>query len=142
DELFFEAFSSDQSTYVRMAAQLDARARAGDVQSGTTNIDFTAQLRDAMSDLRSSRPTYLTVGAAGFAAETQVASMQKTRYEHKVDLPDSWVKGFLQVQSAVAARPYTFEMRPVDLITIINHFLDNRAPRPPRGMRYEFATSE
>jgi predicted nucleic acid-binding Zn finger protein len=142
DEVFFEAFSSDESAYVRMSANLEAFEIEGSVQYGTTNIDFTPQLRDAMSDLRSSRPTHFTVGAGGFAAETKVASMQKVRYEQKVDLPDSWVKGFLQVQSALAAKPYTFDMRPVDLISVIHYFLDNRAPRPPRGMRFEFTPNE
>lgn len=138
DQVFFEAFSSDQSAYVRLSAKPEAFESSGDTTYGTTNIDFTFALRDAMNQLRSSRETWFTVGAGGFAAQTQVGSAVKAHVENKVDLPDSWVKGFLQVQSALAAKPFTFEMRPVDLLTVINHFMDNRVRRPPNAMRFEF----
>ncbi|HKB46825.1 MAG TPA: SWIM zinc finger family protein, partial [Ktedonobacterales bacterium] len=48
-----------------------------------------------------------------------------------------WVKSFLQVQSALAMRPFVFDVRPVDLLTLIAFFQDNKPPSPPHGLRYE-----
>lgn len=134
DQVFWEAFSTDQSVYVRMSVATDAFEITGETTYGTTNIDFTPMLREAMLNLRSTRKTTFTISAARLAAQTG----QQTYFEHKVDLPDSWVRGFLQVQSALATKPYIFTMRPVDLLSVINHFMDNISRRPPHGMRFEF----
>src|SRR5262249_20936481 len=44
DQLFFEAFSTDQSCYARLSAPLTAFESEGEVRYGTTNIDFTLDL--------------------------------------------------------------------------------------------------
>lgn len=144
DELFFEAFSTDQSAYVRLSAATDAFEVEGDTTYGTTNIDFTFALRAALNNLRSSRKTHFAVGVGGFGVQTtgSVRSVPQTHFEQKVDLPDDWVKGFLQVQSALAMKPYTFDVRPVDLMTAIRYFVDTRAKNPPHGLRYEFVPGE
>ncbi len=138
DELFFEAFSADQSAYVRLSISPDAFEIDGDVQYGTTNIDFTAEMRSAVRQMRSSRDTSLSIGAGGVGMQTTDEASAASHFEHKVDVPADWIRGFLQVQSALAARPYTFDMRPIDLISTINHFMDTSAPKPPRAMRFEF----
>jgi hypothetical protein len=138
DQLFFEAFSNDQSSYVRLSAPLDAFEPEGEVRYGTTNIDFTAQLRDALTQLRSSRRTIFTVGAASFAVSTAVGPAAQEHVERKVDVPDGWLKGFLQVQSAFAMHPYLFDAQPVDLLSAIAFFQDNKPPSLPHGMRFEF----
>lgn len=142
DELFFEAFSNDGSTYVRLSADNEAFDVEYEPTYGTTNIDFTFALRDALSSMRSARKTHFTIGAGGFAVETQTALGSRARYESKVDLPDDWVKGFLQVQSALTMRPFTFDVAPVDLLTVIHFLQDNRARKPPNALRYEFAPGE
>jgi hypothetical protein len=138
DQLFFEAFSSDESVYGRLSAPLEAFEPEEPPQFGTTNIDFTWGLREALQLLRSSRPTVFAVGAQGFGVVTQAAGTPATHFERKVDVPDGWVKGFLQVQAALAMRPFTFDVRPVDLLTCIAFFQDHKPPRPPYGLRYEF----
>lgn len=142
DEMFFEAFSTDQSAYGRLSASLDAFDVQGETSYGTTNIDFTFALRAALQDLRSSRRTDFAVGAGGFGMQTDVGAAAKIHYEAKVDLPDEWVRGFLQVQSALAMRPFTFDVRPVDLLNIIYYFTENRARKPPHGLRFEFKPGE
>jgi predicted nucleic acid-binding Zn finger protein len=82
------------------------------------------------------------VGAGGFMVQTEVGATNRAHYENKVDLPDAWVKGFLQVQSALAMRPFTFDVRPVDLMTVIRYFMDNNARKPPRGLRFEFKAKD
>src|SRR5258708_34715894 len=34
-------------------------------------------------------------------------------------------------------RPFVFDVRPVDLLTLIAFFQDNKPPSPPHGLRYE-----
>lgn len=142
DEVFFEAFSNDSSAYVRLSAKNEAFEVDYEPTYGTTNIDFTFALRAALQNLRSSRRTTFSIGAGGFGVQTEGAVKRAAHFEQKVDLPDSWVKGFLQVQSALAMKPFTFHVRPVDLLNVIHYFAENRARRPPHGLRYEFQTDE
>ncbi len=142
DQLFFEAFSNDQSSYARLSAPLTAFECEGEISYGTTNIDFTWELRDAMQKLRSSRRTEFRVGAGGFGVTTNVGAVARSHFERKVDLPESWLKGFLQVQSALVMHPFLFEARPVDLLTVLAYFRDHKPSGPPHGLRYEFRPDE
>lgn len=138
DEVCFEAFSNDSSAYVRLSADSAAFDIQGTPTYGTTNIDFTFALREALLNLRSARETVFSVGAGGFGVSTEDAIRRDTHFENKVDLPDAWVKGFLQVQSALAMKPFTFHVRPVDLLNVIHYFSENRNRKPPHGLRYDF----
>ncbi len=138
DQLFFEAFSSDQSVYVRLSAPLDVFEPEGEVRYGTTNIDFNFSLREALSHLRSARSTVLRIGAGGMGVTTSVRGVALDHFERKVDVPESWLKGFLQVQGALAMPGYRFDVHPADLLSVIAFFQENKAPRPPHGLRYEF----
>ncbi len=142
DQLFFEAFSNDESVYGRLSAPLDAFEAEGEVQFGTTNIDFTWELQNALQALRSSRRTMFTVGAGGFGVATATGAGVREHFERKVDVPEGWLEGFLQVQGALAMHPFVFDVRPVDLLSAIAFFQDNKPPRPPHGMRYEFQPNE
>lgn len=139
DQLFFEAFSSDESSYARLSADFEAFEPQGTVQYGTTNIDFTWGLRDALQALRSSRRTLFAVGAGGFGVTTVgLPGGTRVHFERKVDLPESWLKGFLQVQGALAMPAFTFDVRPVDLLTMIAFFQENKPPRVgAHSLRYE-----
>jgi predicted nucleic acid-binding Zn finger protein len=143
DELCFEAFSNDGSSYVRLTARQSAFEAVGTTPTyGTTNIDFTFALRDALQNLRSSRRTDFTVGPSGFGVQTSEAMRRANYFEQKVDLPDSWVKGFLQVQSALVMKPFTFDVRPVDLLNLIATYLEVPKSRPPYGLRYFFKQNQ
>ncbi|HEV7129035.1 MAG TPA: hypothetical protein VGN32_16505, partial [Ktedonobacterales bacterium] len=109
-----------------------------EVRYGTTNIDFNAGLRDALASLRSSRRTLFRVGAGGFGVSTTVGADTQDHFERKVEVPDEWVKGFIQVQGALAMRPFVFDARPADLLTAIAYFQDNKPPSLPHGLRFEF----
>src|SRR5215469_8377784 len=138
DQLFFEAFSSDQSAYVRLSAPLDLFETEGDVRYGTTNIDFNYPLRAALRHLRSARRTVLRIGASGMGVTTSVGTAALDHFERKVDVPESWLKGFLQVQGALAMPAYRFDVHPADLLSVIAFFQENKPPHPPHGLRYEF----
>ena len=99
DELFFECFSEDESTYGRLGAGYDVFSDVGDFACGTTNIDYSAALYDEFQKIRSYKTTRFEVDPTGFTVRNEGDPDFK---EVKIDLPDSWVRGFLQVNSAMS----------------------------------------
>lgn len=139
DRLFFEAFSQDQSAYALLIARRDLFETEGEVITGTTNVDFTAWLWGALNELRSSRDTWLRVGPEGFEVKTTGAG---GRFERKVDLPDEWVRGFLQVSSGMALPGTRLSVRPADLLAALRFLRYQKAKISPRALRYEFIPGE
>jgi hypothetical protein len=134
DRLIFEAFSQDQSSFVRLDVDPALFEIDGPVEYGTTNVDFTAWLWGALGELRSSRETELRIETAGF----QVASGGAGgRFEAKVEVPDSWVRGLLQVQAAMTFPGTRLALRPVDLLAAIRFLRYTNAKVSPRALRYE-----
>ncbi len=136
DRVFFEAFSQDQSAYGMVIADRSIFETDGEVIHGTTNVDFTRTLHAALGSMRSSRETWFRVGPQGFGVET--AESETAHFEDKVDLPESWVRGFLQLQSAMAMPGTRFKVRPVDLKTVSRYVFEHRAYVSPRSIRWEF----
>ena len=58
DEVFFECFSQDESTYGR-SARATTSSRARRRACGTTNIDYSASLYDEFQKIRSYKATPL-----------------------------------------------------------------------------------
>ena len=135
DRIFFEGFSSDESVYAMVIADRAMFEADGEVQTGTTNIDFTAWLWAALGELRSSRDTTLHIGAEGFEVATKGSG---GRFEAKVEVPDSWVRGFLQLQGAMALPGTRISARPVDLLAALRWLDYTKAKMSPRALRYEF----
>jgi hypothetical protein len=134
DRVFFEAFSQDQSTYGLVIADRSLFEPSGEVRCGTTNVDFTAWLWAALAEMRSSRETFFRVGPEGFEVTTANAG---GRFEQKVDVPDSWVRGFLQLQGAMALPGTKLTVRPVDLLAALRFLRFTKAKMSPRALRYE-----
>lgn len=139
DRLFFEAFSQDQSVYALVIAPTTMFETEGEMVTGATNIDFTAWLWAALAEMRSSRETWLRIGPEGFEIKTIKAG---GRFEGKVDLPLSWVRGFLNLQNAMAMPGTRLQVRPVDLLAAIRFLRYTKAKVAPRALRYEFAPLE
>ena len=133
--LFFEAFSQDQSAYGLLLVDPRMFAPEGEVQTGTTNVDFTAWHWAALGELRSSRETWLRIGAEGFEVVTREGG---GRFEQKIDLPEAWVRGFLQLQAAMALPGTRLSVRPVDLLAAIRYARYTKTRLSPRALRYEF----
>jgi hypothetical protein len=135
DRVFFEAFSNDQSTYGVVIADRELFEPEGAVDCGTTNVDFTSWLWQALGDMRSTRETWFHIGPAGFQVQTAGAS---SRLEKEVEIPDAWVRGFLQLQAAMALPGTRVRVRPVDVLAAIRFLKKNKAKKSPRALRYEF----
>src|SRR5690606_2264232 len=64
------------------------------------------------------------------------------RFEKKVDLPETWVRGFLQVQAAMGLPGTRLRVQPVDLLSAIRYLRYSKARISPRALRYEFVPGE
>jgi hypothetical protein len=139
DRLWFEAFTQDLGAYVALQVDPAVFRAEGDTRYGTTNIDFTAWLWGALGEMRSSRRTHLRIGSEGMELATQAAG---GRFEQKVEIPDAWVRGFLQTQGAMALPGTRLRLRPVDLLAAIRFLKLNKAKVSPRALRYEMNPGE
>jgi hypothetical protein len=135
DRIFFEAFTQDQSAYALVIFDRQLFLEQDEVQCGTTNIDFTPMLSAALGEMRSSRDTWLRIEAGGVEVRTEGAG---GRFERNVEVPEAWVRGFLQVQEAMTLPGTRLTVRPVDLLAAIRFLAFNKGRLSPRALRYEF----
>ncbi len=139
DEVSFEAFSRDESTYGRLAAKYDLFDKVDAFECGTTNIDFSARLHGELERMRSYRRTRFDIDPTGFTVATDSGAAHK---EKKIDLPDSWVSGFLQVHSTMSLGLTRFTMQPVDLFNICRFLRRHKTKTSPRALRYELTPGQ
>ncbi|MEC7834440.1 MAG: SWIM zinc finger family protein, partial [Pseudomonadota bacterium] len=131
DGVIFEAFSLDESMYGRVTLPQEQLELKETPQRGTTNIDFSQKLATEFDRVRSYRPLTLQVGQGAVEISTDLAS----RVEKKIDLPESWVNGFLEVQSASAFPKTSFNLSPTtvsNLIAVLEQHKDNVSPKSLR----------
>ncbi|MBP0027516.1 SWIM zinc finger family protein [Roseofilum sp. Guam] len=133
DEIFFECFSQDESSYGRLGASYDVFKNINEFACGTTNIDYSAALYDEFQKIRSYKTTQFQVDPSGFEVQT---THEETFKEVKIDLPDSWVRGFLQVSSAMSLPATTFDLHPMDIHNICLILRRNKEKKGPRSLRY------
>ena len=134
DQVSFEAFSRDESVYACLSINMQAFDLLQRPALGTTNIDFSGTLAKEIQRFRPGNPVELSVAPEGFAVESGGGP---TYMEKKIDLPESWIKGFTQV-SAAAGIPggVSFVLSPVDLYDICGLLRRRRAHESPRSMRF------
>ncbi len=133
DEVFFECFSQDESSYGKLSCNYNVFKNINEFECGTTNIDYSAQLYNEFQKIRDYKETKFTIDPSGFDVQTTNEDDYK---EVKIDLPDSWVRGFLQVSSAMTLQAIDFELHPMDLYNILFYLKRNKEKDSPRSMRY------
>jgi hypothetical protein len=139
DEIFFECFSLDESTYGRLSCDHDTFKSIGEISYGTTNIDYSHALYDEFQKIRSYRTTTLSIDPTGFEVETTGDDLYR---EEKIDLPESWVRGFLQVSSAMALPAHVVDLHPVDMQNILSRLAARRERHGPRSLRFLLTPGE
>ena len=132
DATIFEAFSQDESSYGRVTVSSDNLETQGEVVYGTTNVDFSEQLAGEIKRVRSYRPADLSVGAGGVAIATDAGE----RFEKKIDLPPTWVRGFLQVQSAGTLPSTSFSLSASTVAEILMILGRQREQNSPRALKF------
>lgn len=139
DELFFECFSQDEASYGRLGAGYEVFEEVGEFACGTTNIDYSADLYDEFQKIRTYKETRFEVDPTGFGVRT---SGEADYREVKIDLPDSWVRGFLQVSSAMSLPARRFDLHPMDVHNLCFVLRRRRERKGPRAMRYHLTPGE
>ena len=139
DELFFECFSEDESTYGKLGCNYGVFSEVGEFACGTTNIDYSAMLYNEFQKIRDYKETQFTVDPGGFEVETGDDDAYK---EVKIDLPESWVRGFLQVSSAMTLPGYSFDLHPLDVHNFCFILRRLKEKQGPRSMRFHLSPGE
>lgn len=133
DEVFFECFSQDESTYGRLGAGYEVFKNIGEFACGTTNIDYSADLYNEFQKIRRYKQTFFQVDPSGFEVQT---TAEDTFKELKIDLPDTWVRGFLQVSSAMTLPTVSFDLHPMDVHNLCFVLRRHKERVGPRSLRY------
>ena len=139
DEVFFECFSEDESSYGRLGANYEVFENVKDFECGTTNIDYSAALYNEFQKIRTYKTTKFEIDPSGFEVQTTGADDFK---EVKIDLPDSWVRGFLQVSSAMSLPTVKFDLHPLDVHNICFVLRRRKERESPRSLRYILKPNE
>jgi hypothetical protein len=117
-----------------LGAKYDLFEKIDEFECGTTNIDFSSRLHGELDRMRTYRRTRFDIAPSGFTVATDGGATHK---EKKIDLPESWVKGFLQVHSTMSLGLTHFRMEPVDLFNLCRFLKRHKAKTSPRAMRFE-----
>ena len=133
DEVFFECFSQDESSYGKLSCNYNVFTEINEFKCGTTNIDYSAELYGEFQKIRGYKDTQFTIDPSGFEAQTTNEAVYK---EVKIDLPDSWVRGFLQVSSAMTLPATVFDLHPMDIFSLCQFMRRFREKEGPRALRF------
>ncbi|MEZ6127908.1 MAG: hypothetical protein R3C59_04455 [Planctomycetaceae bacterium] len=140
DNVMLEVFSKDEGAYACLSVAPEAFNIEGTPTCGTTNIDFSKALADGVLQMRGYRETRLSIGQESTSVKTQGAA---DVLEKQIKVPDSWLRGFLQVQSAAALPRDSFHLRAIDLYNVFRYLrmhADVKGQR--RGLRVELVPGE
>jgi len=135
DQVSFEAFSFDESTYGCLSINMEEFKIKGTPKLGTTNIDFSVKLAREMERFRTYNEVELSINPEGFTVDTGITP---EHIEKKIDLPESWIKGFNQVSAAASLKGFEIELSPIDLYDICSFLRRNKAHSSPRAMKWVF----
>ncbi len=138
DATLFEVFSRDESSYGCVRVPTDNLDVVGKVSYGTTNVDYSQALADEMARVRDYRGAFLGVGAEGISVQTTAGA----RVEKKIDLPPSWVRGFLQVQSASALATVDVSLSGTVVAEILRLLHARREDKGPRSLKFDLKPGE
>lgn len=134
DVVFFECFAKDESAYGCLTVDRDAFGEGGAQRGGlgTTNVDYSLALYDHFQTLRTYRSTRLVVDPTGF----EVATDRRPSYrEEKIDLPPSWLRGFGQLQAAMALPASRVELSVDVVYSLLAYLKRHREKAGPRSLR-------
>jgi hypothetical protein len=134
DCLYFECFSADESSYGCLTVDRAAFEREGNVALGTTNVDYSAPLYEHFQAMRSYRETRFLVDPTGFEVHTEAVAGYR---EEKIELPASWLRGFLQLQAAMTLPARRVPVSREGLYNILAFLRRHRAAKSPRAIRFE-----
>lgn len=142
DELSFEAFNRDGSVYARLGIARSAAEERGRVVCGTTNVDFSAGLYQAVQRLRTIWSTELELGTGVAGDAVELRSGDEAHTEKAIELPDGWVRGFVQLGCASLLPAEQVNLLPVHVYDLLHWLRLHKARTSPRALRFELEPGE
>jgi hypothetical protein len=140
DVVFFECFSADESSYGCLTVNRDAGfGRSEATRPGTTNVDYSWDLFHHFQSLRSYRETRFKVDPAGFTVATEGNADYR---EEKIDLPDGWLRGFMQTQAAMTLPARRITLTSEAVYSILAFLKRHKARKSPRALRFELVAGK
>lgn len=139
DRVFIEVFSKDESSYGSLSVALDAFEHGTQPSFGTTNIDFSEGLFHGIQQIRTYRPARLRIAPDAVSLSAPRGEL----LEKRIQVPDAWLRGFLQVQSAAALARDVVKLAPIDLYNLLRQLrlhADQKGKR--RALRFELVPGE
>ena len=139
DAILFEVFSKDEGTYAQLRIGREAVQAAGEWVCGSTNVDFSDALHDEIQRIRSTRAVRLNIGADA----VELGTGERSVIEKRVQLPNSWLRGFLQVQSAASLSRAGIRLAPIELYNVLRQLrMHADQKRKGRAIRVELVPGE
>lgn len=142
-DLFFECFSKDESTYGKLTCDFslftDESLTKSKPQTGTTNIDYSDALYNEFQKIRDYRTTKLEVDPAGFTVKTEEEDDFR---EVKIDLPHSWIRGFLQVSASMTLPAAKVRLHPQDIFMICQILRQRKDTAGTRALQFHLRPNE
>jgi hypothetical protein len=139
DVVFFECFAKDESAYGCLTVARDAFGGEGTSGLGTTNVDYSLALYEHFQTLRTYRTTRLLVDPSGFEVTTSGTAGIR---EEKIELPPSWLRGFGQLQAAMALPSTRVELSVDVVYSLLAWLKRHREKAGPRSLRLKIAPGQ
>jgi len=133
DRVFFECFSRDESSYASLSCSHNVFDHIGNFACGTTNIDYSESLYGEFQKIRDYKSTRLSIDPSGFQVKT---ADDPEFIEEKIDVPDTWVRGFLQVSSAMNMVARRLDLHPMDVHNFCLQMRRKKERVGPRSIRF------
>ena len=125
DGVTFEVFSKDEGSYASLTFTHALFDNLDSPTFGTTYIDYSPALLQGIEQIRSYRDTRLDIGQQAVALQTPKPDVNPDSpdtpavIEKRINVPKSWIRSLLQVQSATQLSQDTFELDPVSLYNLL-----------------------
>lgn len=140
DYTTFEVFSKDESCYAQLSIAHSQLELLSPISCGTTNVDFSAHFFQGVQQLRQYKTTEIHIGQQAIGLETAQQGQVLAKQTH---LPDSWLRGLLQIQSAMQLPGDSFKLAPIDLYNVLHFLRLNRDVKgKKRGIKIELVPNQ
>jgi len=135
DVCMFEGFSKDESAYGCLTVDREhGFGPSPNLQLGTTNVDYSWRLYDEFQSLRTYQQTRFLVDPEGFSVETEGRDDYR---EEKIDLPDGWLRGLMQIQTAMGLPQTRVTLTREAVYSVLAYLRRHRREHSPRALRFE-----
>lgn len=135
DVVFFECFSKDESAYGCLNVErANGFGASGKIAFGTTNVDYSEALYEQFQTLRTYRTTRFTLDPQAFVVQASEAAVHR---EEKIDLPNTWLSGFMKLQAAMTLPTTRVTLSREVVYSLLAFLKRNVAKKSPRALRFE-----